>query len=198
MRRPRALALIALLCIVLAACGGDDGASEDTAQSDTGSTATEGSATSDADAGADQDQDDSQGAAVTDDLHGVTVTGDEGEAPQIELPDGDPPTELVIVDLIDGDGPAATPSSMVTTHYAGVSWVNGDQFDSSWERGEAATFPLSGVIQGWQEGIPGMRVGGRRMLIIPPEMAYGSSPPPGAPIAPDDTLVFVIDLQGLG
>lgn len=130
---------------------------------------------------------------------GVEVTGEAGDKPTITLPDTDPPAELVIVDLAVGDGEEVPPGATVTTHYVGVSWTNdGAQFDASWDRGQPITFPLDRVIAGWQEGIPGMRVGGRRLLVIPPGQAYGANPPAGAPIAPNDTLVFVIDLVGLG
>ncbi len=130
----------------------------------------------------------------TDDTMGVEVGGEPGAAPQITLPDAEPPAELVVVDLVEGDGAEVPPGATVTTHYTGVSWLNGGtEFDSSFGRGEPATFPLDGVIPGWTQGIPGMRVGGRRLLIIPPDLAYGDQPPTDA-IAPGDTLVFVIDL----
>ncbi|CAN5346929.1 FKBP-type peptidyl-prolyl cis-trans isomerase [soil metagenome] len=128
------------------------------------------------------------------DTFGVEVEGELGEKPEITLPGGEPPTELVVVDLIEGDGPEAPAGATVTTHYVGVSWLNdGEQFDASWDRGDPISFPLSGVIAGWTQGIPGMREGGRRLLIIPPELAYGAQPPSPA-IAENDTLVFVIDL----
>ena len=128
---------------------------------------------------------------------GVEVTGGAGEKPVITLPGGTPPAELVVVDLIVGDGEEATARSSVTTHYVGVSWTHGGaQFDASWDRGDTLSFGLNQVIAGWTEGIPGMKVGGRRLLIIPPHKGYGRrSPTPK--IAPDDTLVFVIDLVGL-
>lgn len=126
---------------------------------------------------------------------GVTVEGDAGSKPRISLPGGEPPTDLVVADLIEGDGDEVPEGATVTTDYVGVSWLNdGQEFDSSWDRGEPATFPLANVIPGWTEGIPGMREGGRRLLIIPPDQAYGEQPPPGAAIAVNDTLVFVIDL----
>ncbi|MEE8602590.1 MAG: FKBP-type peptidyl-prolyl cis-trans isomerase [Euzebya tangerina] len=129
----------------------------------------------------------------TDDA-GVEVSGEPGEEPQITLPGGEPPAELLVVDLIEGDGEEAPAGSIVTTQYVGVSWTNdGEKFDASWDRGEPATFPLSNVIEGWTRGIPGMRVGGRRLLVIPPEQAYGAEAR-GEDIAPNDTLVFVIDL----
>lgn len=124
----------------------------------------------------------------------LSVEGDVGAAPTITLPDGDPPTELELIDLVQGDGDEAVDGATVTCHYAGVSWVNdGRQFDSSFDRGEPATFPLSRVIAGWQQGIPGMRVGGRRVLVVPPDLGYGNASPTPA-IAAGDTLVFVVDL----
>ena len=111
--------------------------------------------------------------------------------PEIEFIEGPPPAELVITDLIVGDGAEAVPGGRVEVHYVGVDFETGEQFDASWDRGESITFPLSGLIAGWQEGIPGMRVGGRRQLIIPPAMAYGES---GGHRLSGRTLVFVIDL----
>ena len=113
------------------------------------------------------------------------------EKPEIEFQDGPPPTELVITDLIVGDGAQAQPGGNVTVHYVGVDYETGEQFDASWDRGEPIAFPLRGLIQGWQDGIPGMRVGGRRQLVIPPELAYGTS---GGHRLSGRTLVIVIDL----
>ncbi|HRY08388.1 MAG: FKBP-type peptidyl-prolyl cis-trans isomerase [Actinobacteria bacterium] len=113
------------------------------------------------------------------------------EKPEIEFQEGPPPTELVVTDLIVGDGAEAQPGGTVTVHYVGVDYETGEQFDASWDRGESISFPLRGLIQGWQDGIPGMRVGGRRQLVIPPELAYGTS---GGHRLSGRTLVFVIDL----
>lgn len=124
----------------------------------------------------------------------VTVEGDLGSKPSITLPDAGPPDELVVVDLVEGDGVEVPTSATVTVHYVGVSWLrDGGQFDASWDRGQTISFGLDQVIAGWTEGIPGMKVGGRRMLVIPPHKGYGAQSPTPA-IAPDDTLVFVIDL----
>ncbi len=114
-------------------------------------------------------------------------------APEVNIEAGPPPTELVIEDLIEGEGDEVPAGATVTVNYIGVSCSTGMVFDSSWERGEPATFPLSGVITGWTEGIPGMKVGGQRLLIVPPDQGYGAS---GSPpdIAPDETLYFVVDL----
>lgn len=118
--------------------------------------------------------------------------------PDVQIPAGAPPCDLVIQDIKPGTGAEAQDGATVTVHYVGVSWSTGEQFDASWDRGEPATFPLSNVIQGWQEGIPGMTEGGRRRLIVPPDLAYGAQPPPGSGIAPNETLVFVVDLVEVG
>jgi len=114
--------------------------------------------------------------------------------PQITVPSGPPPTELVISDIVVGDGPEAAPGALVNVHYLGVDYDTGAEFDSSWNRGESLEFPLDGLIAGWQDGIPGMKVGGRRQLVIPPELAYGPAGT-GHQLA-GKTLVFVIDLLG--
>lgn len=111
--------------------------------------------------------------------------------PEIEFIEGPAPTELVITDLVVGDGAEAVPGGRVEVHYVGVDFETGEQFDASWDRGESITFPLAGLIAGWQDGIPGMRVGGRRQLVIPPALAYGES---GSHRLAGRTLVFVIDL----
>jgi peptidylprolyl isomerase len=118
------------------------------------------------------------------------------ERPEIDPPEGPAPTELVIADLVVGDGTEAKPGDKVEVHYLGVEYDTGEQFDASWDRGASINFPLSGLIQGWQEGIPGMKVGGRRQLTIPPAQAYG--PAGGGHRLSGKTLVFVIDLMGVG
>ena len=112
--------------------------------------------------------------------------------PEIDAPQGAAPADLVIRDIIVGDGAEAKPGDNVTVHYLGVEYDTGEEFDSSWNRGESIQFPLRGLIQGWQDGIPGMRVGGRRQLVIPPEQAYG--PAGGGHRLSGKTLIFVIDL----
>lgn len=112
--------------------------------------------------------------------------------PEVEFPDGPPPAELAIEDVVVGDGAEAVPGGTVTVHYVGVEYDTGEEFDSSWNRGESIEFPLRGLIQGWQDGIPGMRVGGRRRLTIPPEQAYG--PAGGGHRLSGKTLIFIIDL----
>lgn len=117
------------------------------------------------------------------------------QKPEVDFIDGPAPTELVITDLIVGDGAEAVAGGRVEVHYLGVDFENGDEFDSSWNRGESITFPLNGLIAGWQEGIPGMKVGGRRQLVIPPALAYGES---GGHRLAGRTLVFIIDLLNVG
>jgi peptidylprolyl isomerase len=115
--------------------------------------------------------------------------------PVIEFPGGEPPTDLKIDEIVLGDGAEAKPGDTVDVHYVGVEFDSGEEFDASWNRGESIEFPLRGLIQGWQEGIPGMKVGGRRQLTIPPEKAYG--PAGGGHRLSGKTLVFVIDLLGV-
>lgn len=112
--------------------------------------------------------------------------------PVIDQSTGPAPEDLVIEDIVVGDGAEAKAGGQVEVHYVGVDYETGQEFDSSWDRGQTISFPLNGLIQGWQDGIPGMRVGGRRKLTIPPLLAYG---PAGAghPLS-GRTLVFVIDL----
>ena len=107
-------------------------------------------------------------------------------------------TELVVTDEVEGQGDEVTAGATVTAHYVGVSASTGAQFDASWDRGAPISFPLDGVIRGWSEGLLGMKVGGRRNLVIPGDMAYGANPPPGAGIAPNETLVFVMDVVKIG
>ena len=116
------------------------------------------------------------------------------EKPEIDFPGGDTPTTLQLRDITVGDGAEATPGAQVKVHDVGVQFADGEEFDSSWNRGEPIEFPLRGLIQGWQDGIPGMKVGGRRELIIPPALAYGES---GGHRLSGQTLIFVIDLLGV-
>lgn len=114
-------------------------------------------------------------------------------APDVPVPEGPPPTDLVVEDLVVGEGEEAVAGATVTVNYIGVACSTGMVFDDSYSRGQPATFPLDQVIEGWTDGIPGMKVGGRRLLVIPPDQAYGDS---GSPpdIAPGETLVFVVEL----
>jgi peptidylprolyl isomerase len=116
--------------------------------------------------------------------------------PKVVPPSGPAPKKLVVKDLIKGTGPVAKPGSTVTVQYVGVLYKNGKQFDASWDdgAGKPVSLPLSGVIKGWQQGIPGMHVGGRRELIIPASLGYGAAGSPPK-IPPNSPLVFVIDLH---
>ncbi|CAB4363767.1 MAG: FKBP-type peptidyl-prolyl cis-trans isomerase [Actinobacteria bacterium] len=120
------------------------------------------------------------------------------EKPVITIPEGDAPTDLVIEDEIVGDGEEATVGKRVIVHYAGVAWSTGREFDASWDRGSTFDFRLGAreVIEGWDRGVKGMRVGGRRRLTIPAELGYGSRGAGGA-IKGGETLVFVVDLVAL-
>jgi peptidylprolyl isomerase len=117
------------------------------------------------------------------------------ERPRIEKPEGDIPFELIVEDLVVGDGEEATKGSKVAVHYVGVAFSTGDEFDASWNRGEPFKFQLGrgNVIPGWDAGVVGMRVGGRRKLTIPSAMAYGARGAGGV-IKPHEPLVFVVDL----
>jgi peptidylprolyl isomerase len=117
------------------------------------------------------------------------------ERPTIDKPDGDIPFELVTEDLVVGDGDEATAGSKVTVHYVGVAFRSGEEFDASWNRGNPFEFALGKgqVIPGWDAGVLGMKVGGRRKLIIPSAMGYGARGA-GNAIAPHEPLVFVVDL----
>jgi peptidylprolyl isomerase len=115
--------------------------------------------------------------------------------PEIDFYDGPEPTELVIRDIEIGTGAEAQPGSTVDVHYLGVDFESGEEFDSSWSRNQSIEFPLGSLIKGWQEGIPGMKVGGRRELICPPNLAYG--PAGGGHRLSGRTLIFVIDLLGV-
>jgi peptidylprolyl isomerase len=117
--------------------------------------------------------------------------------PDVTIPAGDAPTELVVEDLIVGDGHEATSGMNVDVHYVGVAWSTGKQFDASWDRNDTFQFRLGAgqVISGWDQGVVGMKLGGRRRLTIPPEMGYGSRGAGGV-IKGGETLVFVVDLLG--
>ena len=122
----------------------------------------------------------------------------EGEKPTVEVPEGDPPKELEIEDLEEGEGAEAQPGDQLTVDYVGVLYDTGDEFDASYDRGEPFQFVLGqgGVIPGWDEGLEGMKAGGRRQLVIPPDLGYGAQgQPPDIP--PGATLVFVIDLVAI-
>ena len=117
------------------------------------------------------------------------------DKPEIDFPDGPPPQNLEITDLIVGDGEEARAGQPVTVHYVGVAYSTGEEFDASYNRGDPFVFPLGAkrVIAGWDMGVAGMKVGGRRKLVIPPHLGYGDRGAGGA-IKPGETLIFVVDL----
>ncbi len=126
------------------------------------------------------------------------ATSDLQTKPVIEVPEGEPPTTLEVSDIVVGDGDLACSGMPVEMQYVGVTYADGKQFDASWDRGEPFGFQLGGgqVIGGWDEGIVGMRQGGRRQLVIPPDLGYGEQGA-GPDIPPGATLVFVVDLVGV-
>lgn len=123
-----------------------------------------------------------------------TVSANAGEVPTVSKPVGTPPAELTTKDIIVGTGAEVLPTSTLTVHYYLMTWSDGKVIESSWA-GQPATFPLAQVVEGWQKGLPGAKVGGRRLLVLPPAMGYGAA---GAgPIGPNETLIFVVDIIGV-
>jgi len=117
-----------------------------------------------------------------------------GEVPTISKPEGSAPTELTTKDIILGTGAEVLPTSTLTVHYTLMAWSSGKIVESSWA-GQPATFPLAGVVEGWQKGLPGSKEGGRRLLILPPSMGYGAAG--SGPIGPNETLIFAVDIIGV-
>ena len=120
------------------------------------------------------------------------------EKPSVAVPDGKPPKKLEQVDLVEGTGPPAKTGDTVKVKYVGLAWSTGQEFDASWDRGDTFSFQLGAgmVIGGWDQGVAGMKVGGRRRITIPPNLGYGKRGAGGV-IGPDETLVFVVDLMGV-
>jgi peptidylprolyl isomerase len=138
--------------------------------------------------------------ATAGEVDAEAISKDLTEKPEVAQPSGDPPTELQSVDLVKGKGKAAKAGDTVSVQYVGNSWSTGAQFDASWDRGsEPFTLPLGAgqVIPGWDQGIVGMKKGGRRLLVIPPDLAYGAQSP-SPDIGPNETLIFVVDLEKIG
>jgi FKBP-type peptidyl-prolyl cis-trans isomerase len=183
---PKSLLTIAMcLALGVAGCGSSSSStSSSSAGSSTATTAEETSA-----AASEESQAESKAAAKKGEAKAKKKT-----KPKVSVPKGPPPTELVIEDLEEGSGPEAKPGDEVTVQYVGVDYRTGKQFDASWDRGEPFTFKLGEglVVEGWEKGIPGMKPGGRRELIIPPELGYGYGRTEGIP--PGSTLIFVVDL----
>jgi peptidylprolyl isomerase len=129
----------------------------------------------------------------------LKISKDLSKKPKVPKPGGDPPSRLVVDDVVEGKGKAAKAGDTVTVDYVGVSYATGDQFDASWDRGQPFPFALGQgmVIPGWDQGVEGMKEGGRRTLTIPPDLAYGPQGSPPA-IGPNETLVFVVDLKKIG
>lgn len=118
------------------------------------------------------------------------------DKPEVDFPGGEPPAELEIKDIWEGDGPVAKAGDTVQVHYVGVAFSTGEEFDASWNRGTPLGFQLGAgqVIAGWDQGVQGMKVGGRRQLTIPADLAYGDRGAGGGRIGPGETLIFVCDL----
>lgn len=127
----------------------------------------------------------------------VEVSADTSVKPEVRVPDCEPPGELVVAAVVEGSGPEAAAGDAVSVQYAGFSWSNGSQFDASWDRGarpfDVTPLGSAPVIQGWNDGLVGARVGDRRLLVIPPELGYGAAGAGGV-IGPNETLVFVVDV----
>ena len=135
---------------------------------------------------------------AADTIQKLEISTDLKTKPTIAKPAGDPPTKLYSRDIVKGKGKKAASGDSVSVQYVGVSYSNGEQFDASWDRGDPFQFQLGAqmVIAGWDQGVAGMRVGGRRMLVIPPDLGYGATGQ--GSIAPNETLIFVIDLERIG
>jgi peptidylprolyl isomerase len=178
--RARLLTLTAALLLAagVAGCGDDDSSAGETAATPTATEAP---------------------AAPNTDAIAAGITKNTKKEPQIVTPEGAPPTELISQDIVKGKGRKAKAGDELTMQYAGYSWSNGQKFDASWDRGEPFQFQLGAgmVIPGWDQGLVGMREGGRRLLVIPPDLGYGEAGAGGA-IGPNETLIFAVDLEKIG
>lgn len=171
---------------LLTACGGSD---SEASQSNTSPTS---ATTSSASPSASATKPSEEGPTIS--VDGVTVSGPKNDAPTITVTPGAPaPTTLVSQDVYTGEGREITAGGAGSFQYSGVLFSDGTPFDSSWDRGQPIDISLDQVIPGWQQGIVGMKEGGRRLLIVPPDLAYGSAALAGIP--PNSTLVFVVDLD---
>jgi peptidylprolyl isomerase len=174
--RARAIALLAAAAVSIGACGDDEGDTATTAAAP--AAAATGTST----------------GPPSGKTSSLDVSTDLSTKPDISKASGDPPKKLVVMDVVDGKGRAAKPGDNLVVHYVGVLYKTGKQFDASWDGGRPFPFTLGqgSVIPGWDQGLQGMKVGGRRLLIIPPDLAYG--PQGQGSIGPNATLVFVVDL----
>src|SRR5579884_2339114 len=176
------IGLSLLAALTLAACGSSGSGGKASAGS--GQSSSSSSTTSTSGAGSGSGSGSVPAVSNATDLH---------KEPLPSAGSGAPPTSLVVKDLVTGTGAAPTASSTVEVQYVGANYADGKVFDSSWQRGQPASFPLNGVIPGFSQAIEGMKVGGRREVVIPPALGYGANGSPPA-VGPNETLVFVIDL----
>ncbi|MGW1890890.1 FKBP-type peptidyl-prolyl cis-trans isomerase [Streptomyces sp. NPDC002004] len=121
-------------------------------------------------------------------------TNTDGKAPSVDVPKKSAPTKVVSTYVIEGDGPVVKPTDQLLVQYKGVLWADGKEFDSTYKRGQLASFSLQQVVKGWQEGLAGKKVGSRVLVVVPPDKGYGDNPPQGSPIKKDSTLVFSVDI----
>jgi peptidylprolyl isomerase len=165
-----------LLAVGVAACGDDDSSSD----GETAATAAPTEAP----------------VAPNTDAIVAGITKNREKEPKIVTPEGDPPADLIVKDIVKGKGKKAKAGDELTMQYVGVSWSSGEKFDASWDRGQPFAFQLGAgmVIPGWDQGLVGMREGGRRLLVIPPDLGYGEAGAGGA-IGPNETLIFAVDLE---
>jgi peptidylprolyl isomerase len=188
---------VAAACLGLAACGSTKTADIPSGSGDTSATSTTtttATATTDTTAAPTF----AKPTAEIRKLAGAVGTSTK-KKPKIGKPSGNPPTKLTVVDIVPGKGAGAKNGDSLTVDYAGNSWSTGKEFDASWKRGQP--FPLTlgqgSVIKGWDQGLVGMKAGGRRLLVIPPDLGYGATGS-GASIKPNETLIFVVDLRKIG
>jgi peptidylprolyl isomerase len=182
--RTAAAAVLAVAALGVGACGGDDDSTVDNSVTPAATAPAPTATATTAETGATI-----QKMAISEDLK---------SKPEISKPAGDPPAKLYSRDIVKGKGKKAGNGDGVSVQYVGVSYSTGEQFDASWDRGEPYQFQLGAqmVIAGWDQGVVGMREGGRRMLVIPPNLGYGATGQ--GSIAPNETLIFVIDLEKVG
>jgi peptidylprolyl isomerase len=185
---------LAAACVGLAACGGTKTADIPSASGDTGSASATTTTTTTTTA---QPSFAKPTAAVTKIAGGIS--SNTKKEPKIPAPTGKPPAKLTVVDIVKGKGAGAQDGDSLTVDYAGASWSTGKVFDASWNSGQPfpVTLGQGQVIQGWDQGLVGMKQGGRRLLVIPPDLGYGASGSPPK-IKPNETLIFVIDLRKKG